>query len=298
MSFTKPPVPTFHLFTQHGWADGNRDMALLAHQLVGDGYSFSSPDLGYFLTWLRIEPLIRQVEAIARQTAEAHPQMPWKIVGHSMGGLIWLEVLHRHPDWWSRVHSLVLVASPVGGADLGRIFDPLKLGIGIATDLGTDRRAIAESVAAKIPTLVIAGDIDGGSDGTIPVMSTPIAQAQFICLPNISHAKLKTHPDVVTLIHEFWQNQTVGVVTAADPLIQTLRAIPGMTDAHQRHFSQAKVWHTFADGRTLRTWSNAFGVSHVYVASRQAACVYAGFVGWNHTPELWNQLNLLKQGDR
>mgnify|MGYP001027921597 CR=1 FL=1 len=298
MNATKSDTPFFHLFAQHGWADGNKDMVILANRLTRNKHPYSAPDLGYVPTWLRIEPLIQRVEAIAIQTAAAYPHRPWRIVGHSMGGLIWLEVLHRHPEWWSRVHSLVLVASPVGGADLGRLLDPLGWGIGIATDLGTNRRAMAESIAARIPTLVIAGDIDGGRDGTIPVMSTFVSHARFVCLPDIDHARLKTHPEVVRLIHQFWRDDSVGAAIAPDFVIQQVRAIPGITDSHPRNLEQARIWHTFEDGRTLRLWKNDFGIHYVYLVSTRDVCLYAGFVGWLHTLELWKVLVLLKQGDR
>lgn len=284
----------FHLFAQHGWADGNQDMLTLSRQLVGCKQRFSAPNLDYVQTWLRMEPLIQAVEAIATQVAQQQPHRSWRIVGHSMGGVIWLEVLSRHPEWWKRVESLVLVASPVGGADLGRIFDPLGIGVGIAADLGANRRAMAESVAAQIPTLAIAGDCDGGSDGTIPVMATQFAHAQFVCLPGIAHAELKTHPQVVSLIQEFWLGEAIGEPLAPDSLIQMVRSIPGITDGHLRNFDKANVWHAIQDGRTLRIWISPMGIPHIFLASPDGLCLYAGFVGWLHIRAFWTALESFK----
>jgi pimeloyl-ACP methyl ester carboxylesterase len=279
-------APDFFLFVQHGWADDQRTMVALARQLVSDPNAIIAPNLGYIQTWIRIAPLIQQVETIAAAYLHDYPDVPLRIIGHSMGGLIWLEVLHRHPDWWSRVHSLVLIASPVGGADLGRIVDPLNLGIGIAADLGTDRKPIAEQIAAVIPTLSIAGDIDSGSDGTVSIFCTRFAHAHFVCLPDLSHAALRKHPSVAALIRDFWDDFTIGETITVDQIIQQLRAVPGITDGHLRDFDQAKIAIHLKMGGTIRVWSNPLGVDHVFVASPEGQCLYAGFVGWLHSQDL------------
>lgn len=127
-------TPDFVLFAQHGWADDSKAMAALAHGAATSNTHIVTPSLGWVKTWIRIEPLVQVVERIATEAIATYPNTRIKIIGHSMGGLIWIEVLRRHPEWWSQLHSLVLIASPVGGADLARIFDPLGLGIGMARD--------------------------------------------------------------------------------------------------------------------------------------------------------------------
>ncbi|MEL6900096.1 MAG: alpha/beta hydrolase, partial [Cyanobacteria bacterium J06606_4] len=112
------PQPDYILYAQHGWADINQGIGTLAKQIASPEARVIVPNLGFINTWIRIAPLIDRVEAIALQTHSEHPEAPLRIVGHSMGGLIWLEVLSRHPEWWPQVESLVLVASPVGGADI------------------------------------------------------------------------------------------------------------------------------------------------------------------------------------
>ncbi len=286
-------TPAYILFVQHGWADDNRAMAGLANCLVAesaDATQIVTPCLGYIQTWIRIEPLIRLVEVAATPYLNDYPETPLKIVGHSMGGLIWLEVLDRHPDWWSRIHSLVLVASPVGGADLGRMIDPFNLGIGIAADLGKNRRPIAEKIAENIPTLVIAGDLDGGSDGTVTIECTKVPHAQFVCLPGLSHAAMRNHPEIVTTITQFWATPTLGERLVAVPVIQRLRSIPGMTDGHWRDFHRSKVLLHLKEGETLRIWKSPFNIYHVFVASEDENCLYAGFVGWFHIAELQKAL--------
>ncbi len=287
--------PDFLLFAQHGWHDTNRSMMALAAQLVGANIPVIAPSLGLVQTWLRIEPLIQKMEAIARQTIAHYPHTPLRIVGHSMGGLMWLELLHRHPEWQAQVHSLVLVGSPVGGADLGRLIDPLSIGIGIAADLGKSRRAMAEAIAQRVPTLVIAGDVDDGSDGTVPVTCTQIAHAQFVKLANIRHASLKAHPRVAATILDFWQDFQIGESILVNDLIQQLRAIPGMTDGHPRGIKQSRVLVQFPNGSSLRTWRNPAGINHVFLESATGQCLYAGFVGWPHTEDLRRGLETLCQ---
>jgi pimeloyl-ACP methyl ester carboxylesterase len=159
--------PQFILHIQHGLSDTGELFRELARQLPLSGALLNVQDLDIAQTWLRIEPLLAQVERRAAQLLAEYPRASMRIIGHSMGGLIWIELLHQHPEWWPRTHSLVLLGSPIGGADLARIADPFGWGIGIARDLGINRRAIAERVATHVPTLVVAGDLDGGSDGVV-----------------------------------------------------------------------------------------------------------------------------------
>lgn len=286
--------PDFVLYAQHGWADSSQAIAGLAQSVATPNTIIITPSLGYIKTWLRIEPLIEHVEQVAIDTLATYPDTPMRIIGHSMGGLIWLEVLNRHPEWWPQVHSLVLVASPVGGSDLGRIFDPLQLGLGIARDLGKNRRAIAETIAAVIPTLAIAGNSDRGSDGTIPVESTKFRHAKFVCVYGLAHAVMKNHPAVAAAIRDFWGESLEESEVGAD-LIQRLRSVAGMTDAHHRDFDSAKIEMTFEDGTTLRTWKNLFGVDHVFVGSPRGECLYGGFVGWIHSDSLRQVLDEIQQ---
>lgn len=286
-------APSYILFAQHGWADTHTQISKLARVLTPSKAAMVSPDLGFVKTWWRIEPLVARVEKTAATYCEEMPHIPKRIVGHSMGGLIWLEVLNRNPQWWPQIESLTLVASPVGGADLGRIFDPLRWGIGIARDLGTNRRPIAERIAQQIPTQIIASDLDGGSDGTVTLQCTQFRNAQYVQLSGIHHSRLKCHPEVATAIVNFWANPTKPTAPA-DPLceivVEQLHAIPGMTDAHYRDFGKAQIWATLANGLTLRVWQNLAGVHHVFLADTKGICQFAGFVGWFDTDGLYKAL--------
>ena len=287
--------PDYLLFAQHGWADNNQHMVALAQQLATEQTPIIAPSLNYAMTWLRMAPLIDDVERIATEAVNTYPDAPLRIIGHSMGGLIWLELLTRHPDWWPKIHSLVLVASPVGGADLGRIIDPLQVGVGIAADLGQDRRAMASNLAQHINTLVIAGDVDKGSDGTITVESTKVPHAQFVDMEGLSHAAMRSHPWVVETIRQFWQGKSFSEPFTQHPVIEQLRAIPGMTDAHPRDLAQSEPFLSLEDDSVVRVWRHPLGVDHVFVTDPNGVCFYAGYVGWLHRTDLWTALNQLRQ---
>ena len=287
--------PAYLAFVQHGWADDNRAMLRLTPQLeLPDApRQVIAPSLNYPQTWLRMSPLINEVEGHAMGAIARHPHTPWRIIGHSMGGLIWLELLTRHPEWWPRVESLVLLASPVGGAHLGRLIDPFSLGIGIAADLGINRRSLAEALAAHIPTLVIAGDLGQGSDGTISVESTKVDRAQFVILPGVSHPHLRHHPATADRIRRYWAGEPVGTVLTTAPLVHQVRQLPGMTDVPPRHYAKAQVLATLKDASTIRVWPSPLGWLHVFVGDVTGACLYSGFVGWQHREATWRQLSAL-----
>ncbi len=286
--------PHFLLFAQHGWSDNGNDISRLAQAVATDNSLVIAPSLGLLKTYWRIEPLIQKVEQLVKQNLQQYPETPWKIIGHSMGGLIWLEVLQRNPQWWNKIDSLVVIGSPIGGADLARIIDPLGIGIGIARDLGKNRRHIAEKVAQQIPTLSIAGDINGGSDGMVNITTTQFNYCQFLLIPGIPHASLKCHPRLVPIIQGFWANPQISPPqkeNLATKIIQRLYSVPGMTDANIQYFAKSQVKIKFPNGVSLHTWKNSLRVDHVFVTDEQNNCLYGGYVGWTHTEQLKQAIN-------
>jgi hypothetical protein len=296
---TLPTAPEFILFAQHGLTDTNYTLNWFAASLAADRGVVVAPNLGYFRTLWRIEPLIDIVDRAVTTTIRQYPHLPLRIVATSLGGIIWLEVLKRHPEWWAQVHSLILLGAPIGGSDLARLVDPLGWGMGMAKHLGENRRGLAEQIAAVIPTLIVAGDTDGGSDGTVTLESTQFCHAHFVGISGVNHPALRHHPAVAAAIRAFWAEPRYPLPAPAESwgttLKQRLYAVVGMTDGHRRDFYRAKTGLLCPDGTHIRRWKNLFGVDHVFIGDAQGNCVYSGFVGWLHSPGLNRALAALQQ---
>ena len=200
--------PQTILFAQHGMTDlsGCQTISRLAIALGLENTLIVAPEVHWVRTLFYLEPLIQSVQAVAASALSRYPDVPVRIVATSMGGVLWVELLDRHPEWWSRVHSLVLLGSPIGGSEIAQRVDPFGWGIGIARDLAIDRSAIAQRISAVIPTLVVASDFGQGHDGVVSVASTRIQQANFVCLSGVSHPDLRIHSAVMKEIWKFWAN--------------------------------------------------------------------------------------------
>jgi len=294
MSATPEPPETVEtiLFAQHGWADTNQAMQRLAQALAEPGTRIVAPNLGYVRTWLRIEPLIAIAEEAADRALTEHPTARLRAIGHSMGGLIWIELLSRHPEWLSRIDRLALVGCPVGGADLAGILDPLGLTIG--RDLRVNRRAQAEAVAASVPTLSIVGDLIGPHDGTVSHESSRVANARLVVAPSASHAALRHSPWVTRLIRAFFE-QPEPPPTDHAAMIAALQRIPGIRPAEPQLARLASVALMLADGSTVRLLNAVPGVDLVFVADGQGVCRYAGAVPWPNGPALREALDMIRE---
>ena len=289
--------PDFILLAQHGWSDNGNDIGRLAQAIATQDTLVLAPSLGLLKTYWRIEPLIQQLEKITLETITQYPDRPVRVMGHSMGGLLCVELLHRHPELWHRIHSLVVIGSPMGGSDIARMIDPLGIGIGMARDLGKNRREMATEIARQIPTLAIAGDLGFGSDGMVTVENTKFAYSNFILVPGGAHTGLKRNQKLIPIIQEFWLNPQIADApedNLATRIIQHLQQVPGMTDAHHRDFERSQTQLVFPEGIEIRTWKNSAGVDHVFVANSDGECIYGGYVGWLHAAQLQKALAELK----
>jgi len=290
----RQPVETI-VFAQHGWADTNQAMQRFGEEIAPPGATVIAPNLGYVRTWLRIEPLIAIAEAAATEALAEHPEARIKAVGHSMGGLIWIELLTRHPEWLARTDKLVLVGSPVGGATLARLFDPLGLTIG--RDLSVDRSELGEQVAAVVPTLSIVGDMLGPHDGTVSHESARLASARFVLAPSASHAGLRRNRWVTLLTRAFFEESSPPTVDLARVLEQ-IQAVPGIQATDPRLLRLARVSVMFADGSTIRQVQAVPGVELVFVADGEGNCLYAGCLPWPKHRGLRQTIHAIEEAQR
>ncbi|MGE3272274.1 MAG: alpha/beta hydrolase [Chloroflexota bacterium] len=268
----QPHIDTL-LFAQHGWADNNQAMLRFGEAIASPGALVIAPNLGYVRTWLRIEPLIETAERAAADALAEHPQARIRAVGHSMGGLIWVELLTRHPEWLARTDRLVLIGCPVGGAELAGFLDPLGLTIG--RDLRVNRRARAEAIAATVPTLTIVGDWLGQHDGTVSHESARLVNARFVLTPSATHAGLRNSPVVIRLVRAFFEQPDPPPVDLQQ-FVARLKAIPSIRPAEPQLMRVAKVTMMLADGSTIRTQTAMPGVDLVFLADCEGRCLYAG----------------------
>lgn len=289
-------APDCILFAHHGWTDTNQGILQLATTLGTAKTQVVALNFGWLKTWVKKEDIF---EIIKQKTAEVlanYPDTPWRIIAYSLGGLLWLDFLEQHPELWSKINSLILIACPVNGTELFGILNPSE--INIAKYLLKSRQKFAEKIAKTIPTLVIAGDLGNQSDGTIDVKTTKLAFGKFTCLPNLSHAKLKTDSQIVAVIQEFWDFLPIPVTPQKDLtnlLIERLKAVPGMTDTQNRDFERSQVYLLFQDGNSIRIWKNSINILYVFLANQKKECLYAGCVGWVHAQELQNSLEAIHQ---
>lgn len=298
----KHTTPDFILYALHGWSNPTWFLERLAQALASPRTHVLVPNLGYLQTWISIEPLIQTAAHHLSIAHESYPKTPIRLIGYSLGGHVAVELLTRTPFWLPHIESLVLLGSPMSGAHLARMIDPLHLGIGIARDLGTNRRHLAEQIAHQIPTMVIAGDMGYGNDGLVSVESTKVAGTGFTLLPGLSHTDIRIHPRVAETIRHFWANPAQAVKETAPPtspllreLIRRLQAVPGMTDAPWYHFDRAHVILTLHNGATVRLWTSPLSVDHIFLATPEGQCCYSGYVGWAHRPFLQRLLESLAE---
>ncbi|HZO28028.1 MAG TPA: lysophospholipase [Chloroflexota bacterium] len=282
MTHAPIPIDTL-LFAQHGWADTNQSMQRFGETVASPGSLVIAPNLGYIRSWLRIEPLIEIAEHAAARAMAEYPHARIRAIGHSMGGLIWIELLTRHPDWLERVDRLALIGCPVGGAELAGLLDPLGLTIG--RDLKVDRRPKAEEIAKVVPTLTIVGDLFGPHDGTVTHESARLENARFVLTPAASHASLRNSPVVTRLVRAFFEQPTPPS-TDVDALVARIQAVPGIRPADARLLRLASVSLMLADGSTVRTLNVIPGIELVFVTDGEGRCAYAGAVPWSSRPAL------------
>lgn len=176
-------------------------MALLAARLARRGYSarvFSYRGRG---------PHEANVEALARFARDSE-----LFVGHSLGGVLILDMLNRHPEIGAR--AAVLLGAPVRGCLAGRRLARRRLGrwmMGACRSLWEERAARWSRAA---PLGVIAGTLPlglgralgalpGPNDGVVRVDETTVEGMAGRALVREGHSMLIVSREVGRLVERF-----------------------------------------------------------------------------------------------
>ena len=136
------------------------------------------------------------------------------VVAHSLGGLVTLSLIHRHPD--VRVGRIVALGTPFKGAYMARVVAGLPFGrtlLGRSLDKALDGRAPAE-IPAGYEVGVIAGTnpvgpglpfsrLERPHDGVVSVNETVIAGTRAHHSIPVTHLGLIFSNQAVTLTTRF-----------------------------------------------------------------------------------------------
>ena len=152
------------------------------------------------------------VERFARFARDAHGHREAHYIGHSMGGVLALEALNRHPELG--VASLLLLGSPARGCHAGRRLALAGIGRWM---LGQSRALWDERGAAwkrSAPLGIIAGTVPlglgralgglpGPNDGVVCVSETEVEGATCRALLPLGHSSLIVSRRVARLAEHF-----------------------------------------------------------------------------------------------
>jgi pimeloyl-ACP methyl ester carboxylesterase len=181
-------------------------MALLAARLGRAGYA------PHLFAYRGRSPFEANVERMARFARESLGGRAAHFVGHSLGGVLVLEMLNRRPE--VPVASAVLLGAPVRGCFAGRRLGQASLGrwmMGACGPLWEPRSATWERAA---PLGVIAGTIPlglgrslgrlpGDNDGVVCVEETAVDGMTARALVARGHSMLPVSGSVGKLVERF-----------------------------------------------------------------------------------------------
>jgi pimeloyl-ACP methyl ester carboxylesterase len=190
----------------HGlWMPGSV-MAPLGARLARAGYA------PHVFRYRGTAALDANVERLARFAQEALGGRPAHYVGHSLGGIVVLEMLNRHPGL--QAASAVLVGAPVRGSLAGRKFGRSSLGRWMMGACRPVWEARAARWTRAAPLGVIAGTtplglgwLVGGlaapNDGVVCVDETEVEGMSARAFVRRSHSWLPLSAPVATLVARF-----------------------------------------------------------------------------------------------
>lgn len=182
-------------------------MALLAARLARAGYA---PRV---FTYRGRSPFAANRERLARFALETFRGRAAHYIGHSLGGLLVLEMLNHHPE--VPAASVVLLGAPVRGCLAGRRFGSRRLGrwmMGACGECWQERDAawtrqaplgvIAGTVALGLGR-AIGGRLPGDNDGVVRVEETVVRGMTAQALIPTAHSVLILSGAVNRLVQRF-----------------------------------------------------------------------------------------------
>lgn len=213
---TNPPVILLHGLHMHAWA-----MKPLANYLKKQ--QFSTYCFGYYSMWQDLPSHSKRLN----QWLSQHFSMdtPLYLVGHSLGGLVIRDFLHRYPDW--QVQRCVTLGTPHNGslsADTTMKLIPSFIGRSYVAGLDGNVPVLRDDV----PLGSIAGNFSAGlgrlvlpknpikkqlsnnpflesndNDGTVYVYETWLDNLADHCLLPVSHTGMLVNSQVAKQVEHF-----------------------------------------------------------------------------------------------
>ena len=168
-------------------------MALLAARLARAGY------VTHMFTYSGRGPLEGNVTRFARFAREAIDARPAHYIGHSLGGVLTLELLNSHPEL--PVASAILLGAPARGSLAARRLGSARLGrwmLGECGELWHEREAVWKRdaplgvVAGTVPLGLgrAFGRLPGPNDGVVRVEETVVDGMTARVLVPLGHSLL------------------------------------------------------------------------------------------------------------
>jgi len=158
-------------------------------------------------------PLEGGADRLARFLRERCGGRAVHFIGHSLGGVLILAMLERHPE--VACASVLLLGAPVRGCLAGRRFSAHAFGrwmMGATTSLWSERAARWRRasplgvIAGNIPVGMarVFGPLPGESDGVVQVEETEIEGAAARAVLPLGHSMLVVSPKVVEMADRFF----------------------------------------------------------------------------------------------
>ena len=181
-------------------------MTLLAARLRRLGYAV------HVFLYSGRKPHDANVERLARFARESAAGRAAHFVGHSLGGVLILDMLNRHPE--IAAGSTVLLGAPVRGSFTGRRFGLAGVGRWMMGDSGVlwSERAVKWQRAAPLGVIagtarmglgVALGRLPGPNDGVVCVSETTVEGMAAQALVPLGHSVLIVSGRVVKMVARF-----------------------------------------------------------------------------------------------